>query len=163
MATSRRKVSVSTFLLLRQGGKRNEVARHHTVLIVCTAACSSLSAKRHRSGSSSSSPRLRSAPVHAKSVAMEFVEGFLTLEPLVIVARHRAVRRLVFIGAVGGDEHARHQAQAAEGRGHHVAHHIAVIVFARPDEAALGAHHARHSIVDQRVEIFDTGFSNFSL
>ena len=126
--------------------------------IVCTAACSSLSAKRHRSGSSSSSPRLRSAPVQAKERRHGVRGGFLPLEPFVIVARHRAVRRLILVSAVRGDEYARHQAQAAERRGHHVAHHVAVIVFARPDEAALGAHHARHGVVDQRVEILDAGF-----
>ena len=74
------------------------------------------------------------------------------------MARHRAVCRLVLVGAVRGDEYARHQAQAAERRGHHVAHHVAVIVLACPDETALGAHHARHGVVDQSVEIFDAGF-----
>ena len=42
--------------------------------IVCKVAFSSLSAKALSSGRSSSSPRLRSAPVHANSVATEFVE-----------------------------------------------------------------------------------------
>ena len=68
---------------------------------------------------------------------------------------HGAVRRLVFVIALGGDEHAGHHRQRTEGRGDHVAHHVAVVVLARPDEAALGADDARNRIVDERVEVFD--------
>ena len=71
------------------------------------------------------------------------------------MACHGAVRGLVLKLAAGGDEHAGHHGQAAESRGDHVAHHVAVVVFQRPDEAAAAADDAGHRVVDQRIEVFD--------
>jgi hypothetical protein len=41
--------------------------------------------------------------------------------------------------------------------GHHVAHHVAVVILARPDEAALRTDHAGHRVVYEGVEILDPG------
>ena len=66
-----------------------------------------------------------------------------------------AVRRLILVYAVRGDENARHQAKAAESGSDHVAHHVAVIIFACPNEASLGTDHTGHSVIDQRIEVFN--------
>ena len=71
------------------------------------------------------------------------------------MAGHGAVGGLVFIVAVRAHQHAGHHGKAAEGGGDHVAHHVAVVVLAGPDKAALTAHHAGHRVVDQSVEVFD--------
>jgi len=83
--------------------------------------------------------------------------GFLTLQVLVIMARYRTVRGLVLELAAWGDEHAGHHGKAAERGRDHIAHHVSVVVFERPDKAALAADDARHRVVDQRIEIFDAG------
>ena len=67
-----------------------------------------------------------------------------------------AVRRLVLVLAVGGHQHAGHHRQRTERRRDHIAHHVAVVVLASPDKAALRADHTRHRIVDEGVEIFQT-------
>ena len=64
-----------------------------------------------------------------------------------------AVCGLKLIFAVRRHKHGSHHGERAERRGNHVAHHIAVIVFAGPDKSAGGAHHACHGVIDQRVEI----------
>ena len=66
---------------------------------------------------------------------------------------HGAVRRLVFIYAVRRDEDGGHHGERAVCRGDHVAHHVAVVVLARPDEPAFRADRARHRVVDQRIQI----------
>ena len=76
---------------------------------------------------------------------------------LVVVALHRAVSRLVLVHAVGRYQHGGHHGERAERGRHHIAHHVAIVVLAGPDEAALGLHHARHGVVDQRVEVLDAG------
>ena len=73
------------------------------------------------------------------------------------MVRHRAVGRLVLEAAVRRHQHTGHHGQGAKGGGHHIAHHIAVIVLARPDIAALRLHHTRHRVIDQCVEICDAG------
>ena len=65
------------------------------------------------------------------------------------MARNGAVRGFVLELAAGRYEHAGHHGQAAKGGGDHIAHHIAVVVLERPDEAALAADHPRHGVVDQ--------------
>ena len=70
--------------------------------------------------------------------------------------RDRAVRSLVFRRAVRCNEDGGHHGKRAEGRGHHIAHHVAVIVLAGPDEAALAPDHTGDRVVDQRVEIPQT-------
>ena len=81
--------------------------------------------------------------------------GLLAFQVLVVMAGHGAVGGLVFIVAVRRDEHRGHHGQRAEGGRDHVAHHVAVIVLARPDEPAFGADHAGDGVVDEGVEIFD--------
>ena len=61
----------------------------------------------------------------------------------------------VLILPVGGDQYGGHHGQAAEGGGDHVAHHIAVVVLAGPDKAALAADDPGHRIVDEGVKIGD--------
>ena len=79
--------------------------------------------------------------------------GLFALEVAVIMLRDRAVRGLKFCRAVWRDEHGGHHGERAERRGHHIAHHVAVIILAGPDEAALAADDAGDRVVDQRVEI----------
>ena len=67
--------------------------------------------------------------------------------------RDRAVRGLKFCRAVRRDEHGGHHGERAERCGHHIAHHVAVIILAGPDEAALAMLMTRNGVVDQRVEI----------
>ena len=74
---------------------------------------------------------------------------------LVVVALHRTVGGLVLIYAGRAHQDACHHGQAAESARDHVAHHIAVVVLARPNKAALSLHHTRHRIIDERVEILD--------
>ena len=81
--------------------------------------------------------------------------GGLALEVLVVVALDGAVGGLVLVVAVGAYEHGGHHGEAAEGGGEHVAHDVAVVVLARPDEAALGLHDAGDGVVDQGVEVLD--------
>jgi hypothetical protein len=83
--------------------------------------------------------------------------GLFTLQVLVVVTGHGAVGRLVLVLAVRGNQDGGHHGQGTEGGGHHVGHHVTVIVLAGPDEAALGTHHARHGVVDQGVEVLDAG------
>ena len=79
--------------------------------------------------------------------------GLFALQILVIMPGDRAVRSLELEVAVGRDEHARHHRKAAKRGADHVAHHVAVVVFASPDVAALGADHAGYRVVDQRVKV----------
>ena len=74
---------------------------------------------------------------------------------LVVVTLHRAVSRLVLVDARRAHEHRGHHGERAEGARHHVAHHVAVVVLAGPDEAALGADHPRHRVVDERIKVLD--------
>ena len=71
----------------------------------------------------------------------------------VIVPGNGSVRSLVFKLAVRRNEYGGHHRQAAKRRGYHIAHNVAVIVFARPYKAALRAYHAGDGIVDKRVKI----------
>ena len=73
------------------------------------------------------------------------------------MARHRSVGRLELIFPVRADEHGSHHCQRTESGRDHVAHHIAVVVLAGPDEAALGADDTGHRIVNERVEIGQAG------
>ena len=82
---------------------------------------------------------------------------------LVVVALHRAVRGLVFVDTVGRDEHGGHHRKAAVRRSDHIAHHVAVVVLAGPDVAALAADNACHGVVDQRVKILDADLGKFFL
>ena len=79
--------------------------------------------------------------------------GLLPLQVLVVVPGDGAVGRLELHGAVRRYQHGGHHGKTAEGGGHHVAHHVAVVVFQRPDEAAPGADHPRHRVIDERVEV----------
>ncbi len=56
------------------------------------------------------------APVHAKIVAIGLVEVCSLLRVAVIVLRDRAVRSLVFVGAVRCNEDGGHHGKRAEGR-----------------------------------------------
>ena len=66
-----------------------------------------------------------------------------------------AVSGFIFISAVRAYQHGGHHGKITVSGCHHVTHYVAVIVLAGPDEAALGTDHARHGVVDQRVEILD--------
>ena len=66
-----------------------------------------------------------------------------------------AVCRLIFVYAVRGNQYTGHHSQATVGGGDHIAHHIAIVVFTRPDITAFRADHAGNGIVDQGIEILD--------
>ena len=71
------------------------------------------------------------------------------------MALHCSVCRLVLIDTARRYQHRSHHGQIAVCRRYHVGHDIAVIIFARPDKSALRANHARNSIINQRIEVFD--------
>ena len=90
--------------------------------------------------------------------------GRAALLVLAIVARHSAMRGLAFDDrAVGVGEHAGHQPQRAEALGHDVALHVAVVVLAGPDVAAVPLQRAGDHVVDQPMlvgdaELLELGF-----
>ena len=73
-----------------------------------------------------------------------------------VVARHRAVRRLALDQVtLGRDELRGHHAQRAEALRDNVRLHVAVVVLARPHEAALALDRLRDHVVDQAVLVPD--------
>ena len=62
---------------------------------------------------------------------------------------------LVLIVAVRADQNTGHHGQRAKGGGDHITHHVAVVVLAGPDKAALAADDTGHDVIDQAVEIGD--------
>lgn len=80
----------------------------------------------------------------------------VALLPLTVVARHRPVCSLALDHVpVGCDQLARHHAQGAEALREDVRLHVAVVVLARPDEAARGLDRLRNHVVDQPVLVVD--------
>ena len=67
-----------------------------------------------------------------------------------------SMRSFIFINACRRNQNGGHHCKRTKGRAYHIAHNVAVIVFACPDEATLCFHDARYRVVDQGVEIFDT-------
>ena len=74
------------------------------------------------------------------------------------MTRHGAVSRLVLVFSVGADQNACHHGKRTESRAYHIAHNVAVVVFARPDVAALRPDNARHRVVDESVKILQAHF-----
>ena len=72
---------------------------------------------------------------------------------LVVVLGDGAVGGLKLRGAIGRHQHGGHHGQGAEGGGHHIAHHVTIIVLASPNKAALAADDPSYSIVNECVEI----------
>ena len=83
--------------------------------------------------------------------------SLLALEVLVIVTGNGAVGGLVLVFAVRAHQDRGHHGQGAKGGGHHIGHHVAVVVLAGPYEAAFTAHHAGNGIVNEGVEVLDAG------
>ena len=80
----------------------------------------------------------------------------LALLVFAVVARDRAVSRFALDRlAIGTDEHRAHQTQRAVALSDHVRLHVAVVVLARPDEAAIGLEHLRDHVVDETMLIPD--------
>ena len=85
----------------------------------------------------SSLARCFSPPVQAKIEAIGLVEVSLPASVVAIVPSDRAVGGFRFHGlAVRGHQHRGHQAERAEALRHCVRLHVAVVVFAGPDELA---------------------------
>lgn len=59
------------------------------------------------------------------------------------------------------DQLARHHSQAAEALREDIRLHVAIVVLARPDEAAGGLDRLRDHVVDQAVFVVDPGFLEF--
>ena len=72
-----------------------------------------------------------------------------------------SVRCFVFGCAVRRNKNGSHHCKRTECGRYHVAHNIAVIVFARPDESAFAADNAGNGIINQRVEICQSEFFKF--
>ena len=69
-----------------------------------------------------------------------------------------SVGRLSLHGlAVRGDEHAGHETQGAVALGHDVRLDVAVVVLARPHEAAVGLERLGDHVVNQTVLVPDAG------
>ncbi len=73
------------------------------------------------------------------------------------------VRCLVLIGSCRRYQRGGHHCKRSEGRRHHIRHHIAVIILQSPDKAALGTNDTSHSIVNQCIEVLDSGSLEFLL
>ncbi len=153
--TARMNASVSTARLFSALESRNRSFVITPSSMVRIAAASKLVGKRSQRRAAVQLAALAQRARQANSVAIEFVEVCCPLQVGVIMALHGAVRRLVFILAVRRDEHTGHHRQRTERGRDHVAHHVTVVVLARPDKAALRPDHARNCIVDERVEVFD--------
>ena len=82
---------------------------------------------------------------------------------LIIMSLNGSVCSFILIISMRGYKYGSHHGKRAERSGDHDAHHIAVIIFAGPDKAALRADHARNRIVDQGIEISDAGFLELGL
>ena len=78
-----------------------------------------------------------------------------------LLNRTVACFKLVF--AVGTDEDARHHRKASARGCNHVAHHISVVILARPEHSALAFHNAGNCIVNQRIKIFKSRIFEFRL
>ena len=119
-------------------------------------------------------PREAVGIVHKRFVAIEFsaflertcpcgdrCEGLggdgLSFAPSAVVVDDGPVRGFVFEVAVRRDEDARHHGKASGGGGNEVAHHVSIVIFARPDHAALGADDLRSHVVDECVAIVKVG------
>ena len=74
-----------------------------------------------------------------------------------------AVGCLIFVVPLGAYQNGGHHGQRTESGGDHVAHHVAVVVLERPDEAALGANHPGNGIVNEGVEIGQALFLKLGL
>ena len=81
----------------------------------------------------------------------------LSFAPSAVVVDDGPVRSLVFEVAIRRDEDARHHGKASGGGGNEVAHHVSIVIFARPDHAALGADDLRSHVVDECVAIVKAG------
>ena len=79
------------------------------------------------------------------------------------MALNSAVCGLIFKLAVWRNKNARHHRKAAACRSNHVAHNVAVIVFASPENAAFVLHYARNNIVDERIEVGESVFLKICL
>ena len=62
----------------------------------------------------------------------------------VVMFLDSAVARFVFEFAIWRNENARHHGKASARARNHVAHNVAVIIFARPQNSAFAFHHSRH-------------------
>ena len=83
---------------------------------------------------------------------------------LAVVPRDRAVGRLGLDRLpIGCHEHARHQAERAEALGHDIALHVAVVVLAGPDVAALPLERGGDHVVDQAMLVGDAFRGKLSL
>ena len=79
------------------------------------------------------------------------------------MAGYGSVSRLVLVNAVRGNQNGGHQTQGAERGRQHVGHNVAVVVLARPDEAALGADNSCDNIVDEGVEVLNASLCELLL
>ena len=66
-----------------------------------------------------------------------------------------AVCGFVLVFSIGRNENRGHHCKRTECGGNHIAHHVAIVVFASPNKAALAANNACNRIVDKRIEILD--------
>ena len=151
-------VAGAQLLRVRQRGDEREVARHLAGLDGVERGALQLVGERHEVVQAVQLAALAQRTRPREDGGHRVRGGLLALEVLVVVALHGAVRGLVLVVALRAHQHRRHHGKRAEGARHHVAHHVAVVVLAGPDEAAVGLHHARHGIVDERVEVLDPGF-----
>ena len=70
---------------------------------------------------------------------------------------------LVLVFSVRAYENAGHHGKASAGRGNHVAHNISVVVLAGPEKPTLALHDSGNSVINQSVEVFDSGSIKFCL
>ena len=80
----------------------------------------------------------------------------LAFEVLVVVACHGTVGSLELEFSIGRNENRGHHGQRSESGGDHIGHHVAIIVLAGPDIAALTPYHAGYRVIDECVEILKT-------
>ena len=74
---------------------------------------------------------------------------------------YSSVCSLIFIISVRRYQHRSHHCQRTKSRGNHITHNISVIVLAGPDKSPFCLHNTGNDIIDQAVEIFNSGSLKF--
>ena len=76
---------------------------------------------------------------------------------------YSSMSSLILINAAGRYQYRGHHGQIAVSGSYHIGHYITIVVLTCPDESALGTDDTGYGIINQRVEISNAKFLEFSL
>ena len=79
------------------------------------------------------------------------------------MALYGSMCSLILIISLWRDKHGSHHGKRTKCAGYHITHDITIIVFACPDVTAFGFHDTCNCIIDQCIEIGNSGFFKFFL